>query len=90
MPFGPLVPNDETIAAMKAARRGEVLRAQFTLEFDVRIAGDLVLTDRPRHLMCPKDTVSDLTLFFKNLIRQLPVNIPPLRVLFFGHLLLSC
>lgn len=51
MPFGPLVPNDETIAAMKAARRGEVLRAQFTLEFDVRIAGDLVLTDRPRHLM---------------------------------------
>jgi len=29
----------------------EVLRAQFTLEFDVRIAGDLVLTDRPRHLM---------------------------------------
>lgn len=90
LPFGPLVPNDETIAAMKAARRGEVLRAQFTLEFDVRIAGDLVLTDRPRHLMCPKDTVSDLTLFFKNLIRQLPVNIPPLRVLFFGHLLLSC
>ena len=27
MPFGPLVPNDETIAAMKAARRGELLTA---------------------------------------------------------------
>lgn len=27
LPFGPLVPNDETIAAMKAARRGELLTA---------------------------------------------------------------
>jgi DNA-damage-inducible protein J len=27
LPFEPLVPNDETIAAMKAARRGEVVSA---------------------------------------------------------------
>ena len=26
LPFEPLVPNDETIAAMKAARRGEVVQ----------------------------------------------------------------
>ena len=27
LPFEPLVPNDETIAAMKAARRGELVTA---------------------------------------------------------------
>ena len=27
LPFEPLVPNDETIAAMKAARRGELTKA---------------------------------------------------------------
>lgn len=27
LPFEPLVPNEETIAAMKAARRGDVVRA---------------------------------------------------------------
>jgi DNA-damage-inducible protein J len=27
LPFEPLVPNDETIAAMKAARRDELIRA---------------------------------------------------------------
>ncbi|HEX8663253.1 MAG TPA: type II toxin-antitoxin system RelB/DinJ family antitoxin [Beijerinckiaceae bacterium] len=26
LPFSPLVPNDETIAAMKAARRGDVVK----------------------------------------------------------------
>jgi len=27
LPFEPLVPNDETIEAMKAARRGELIKA---------------------------------------------------------------
>ena len=30
LPFDPLVPNEETIAAMQAARRGETIKAETT------------------------------------------------------------
>ena len=32
LPFDPLTPNEETIAAMKAARRGELVRVGSTAE----------------------------------------------------------
>lgn len=40
LPFAPLVPNDETIAAMRAARRGELTTVGSTDELVARLNAD--------------------------------------------------
>jgi len=51
LPFEPLVPNPETIEAMKAARRGEVTRAGSPEELLQSLnAGDELLRPHPARL----------------------------------------